>query len=463
MACEPALSIGSDDSAAARGSSIQPATPESVADRCPPGDTWRTLRPLPRCYVGSVIALGAGAIMSSAPSIVEQDVVLFASLATLSVVFSIAKVNLPIPRSVSTLSVCYVLDFTILLLLGRPAATLTASLSAWTQCAFRRRQPGPMYQALFSAASLALTVQATGFTYWALGGSKDLLPFPIEASIAAAAVFFVVNSGLVAAAVALSTRQSVVSVWTRHYLWSWPGYLLGFVIATAAATGIGRSGLWLLPFGLVSLALTYENFRAYVARLTESATDALTELPNVRGLRAYVAQELVRSRRDCTPLAFLLIDLNDFKSINDTYGHGAGDLALRQVARVIQQSIRPYDMCARYGGDEFVVVMPGCDVIDAHSRALAACAAVSAIHCEPMPGVELALSISVGSAVFPAEGASFDHLLAAADRRMFRNKARRSGKFLFLRPLDASRASGPREQHRQATKLGDRNSWTAWP
>src|SRR6266566_2169818 len=428
MAGERSLSTGSRDRAAARVSSIQPATRESVVDRYPPGDAWRTLRPLPRFYVSGVIALGAGAIMSSAPRIVEQDFVLFSSLATLSVVFSIAKVNLPIPRSVSTLSVCYVLDFTILLLLGRAAATLTASLSAWTQCAFRRRQPGPLYQALFSAASLALTVQATGFTYWMLGGSKDLaqLPFPIEASIAAAAVFFVVNSGLIAAAVALSTGQSVVSVWTRHYLWSWPGYLLGFVIATAAATGIGRSGLWLLPFGLVSLALTYHNFRSYVARLKESATDALTELPNVRGLRAYVAQELVRSRRQRTPVALLMVDLDGFKSINDTYGHRAGDLALAGVARCVQHSIRRYDICARYGGDEFVVILPGCDAVEAHRRAAAVRAAIAALRYEATPGVEVGLGATIGLAVFPNDAVTFDQLLAAADRRMFRDKVKRA-------------------------------------
>jgi diguanylate cyclase (GGDEF)-like protein len=448
MAGERVLSILGRDSTAAPDSSILQEPGESVADRHPPIDAWRTLRPLPRFFVGGVIALGAVAIIFSLPSMVEQHVALFTGLATLSVGLSIAKVNLPVPRSVSTLSVCYVIDFSILLLLGRPAATLTASLSAWTQCAFRRRQPGPAYQALFSAASLALTVQATGFTYWWLGGPKDLsqLPFPIEASLAAAAVYFVVNSGLIAAAVGLSTGQSVVGVWTGNYLWSWPGYLLGFVMATAAATRIGRSGLWLLPFGLVSLALTYQNFRIYVARLRESATDALTELPNVRGLRAEVAQELARSRRGRTPVAFLLIDLDGFKSINDTYGHRAGDQALRQVARCIQQSIRPYDICARYGGDEFVVVMPGCEAIDAHSRMTAVRAAVSAIYCAPMPGVELALSISIGSAVFPADGASLDQLLAAADKRMFRDKAKRALQreaavvrrpapgFLFLHP-----------------------------
>src|SRR6266581_2891576 len=211
-------------------------TSELAAERQAPVESWRTLRPLPRLYIGGVIAIGGIAIVCSVPRVAAQDLAPFAALAALSVALSIAKVNLPIPRSTSTLSVCYVLDFTILLLLGRPAATLTASLSAWSQCALRRRRPGPAYQALFSAASLAVTVQATGLTYSWLGGSPDVAPqsFMLEASIAAAAVFFVLNSGLVAAAVGLSTGQSVVGVWTGNYLWSWPGYLLGFVMATAA-------------------------------------------------------------------------------------------------------------------------------------------------------------------------------------------------------------------------------------
>src|SRR5262249_44115106 len=157
----------------------------------------------------------------------------------------------------------------------------TAALGAWSQCTFRRRRSSPSYQTWFSVGTLALTAQLAGLAYaWTSGAgvsaSEGLIqvsdrsgllgsPALVEAVIAAVVVFFVVHSPLVAVAVCLTTSPSAVDVWMRNCLWSWPGHLLGFSLAVGAAAGIGRSRMWLIPFALISLALTYENFKAYVA------------------------------------------------------------------------------------------------------------------------------------------------------------------------------------------------------
>ena len=387
--------------------------------------TWSELPPLARLYVTCVIVLGGAAIADAMPRLASEDVPLFAVLTILSIITSGAKVSLPVPRSTSTLTVCYVIDFTTFLLFGQPAATLTAAAGAWSQCVIRREYRTPAYQTWFSVAALALTVRATGAVY-ALFGRLPGVPGPLahlEAPLAAAAVFFVANSMLVAAAVALSTGQSTIQVWANTFLWSWPGHLVGFGLALAAAAGIGRSSFWLLPIAAVSLVLTYDNFKAYVARFTDSLTDPLTGLSNVRSLVQHVERELSRSRRDAAPLAVLLVDLDGFKAINDTHGHSAGDLALRQVALCLQQSTRTYDLCARYGGDEFVLAMPGCGADLAERKAASLRAAVAALRCEPKPGVRLPLRVSVGVGLCPDDGETLDALLAAADARMFENKA----------------------------------------
>jgi diguanylate cyclase (GGDEF)-like protein len=389
---------------------------------------WRSLRPSAQLYIGGVTALGGIAAVTAVLRMPGEDVPLFAILCALTLVTSVAKITLPVPRSGSTLSICYVIDFTTLLLLGPHAATLTAALGAWSQCTFRQRQATPAFQTWFSVGALAVTVRAAGVAYSVLGGEPGLAQsvFHVDAMAAASVVFFLANSLLVAAAVALSTQLSTLTVWRSNYLWSWPGHLLGFSLAVGAAVGVGRSGLWILPFALVSLALTYENFNAYVTRFTDSVTDALTGLPNVRYLTGHAAQELERARRSGSSLALMLIDLDGFKSINDTYGHHAGDVALRDVGASLQQSIRSYDLCARYGGDEFVAVLPGCGIDDARRKAAALQSAVAALAFEPKPGVKAPLRISAGVAIYPADGESFDALLASADTRMFEDKGDRA-------------------------------------
>jgi diguanylate cyclase (GGDEF)-like protein len=388
---------------------------------------WRALHPGARFYIASVIGLGAAALAISAPLIHDRDVPLFATLTLLSLIASFAKVSLPVPRSVSTLTACYVVDFTTLLLLGRPAATLVASAGAWSQCTFKCRRQRAAYQRWFSIGALALTVQITGLVYAWLGGEGDLprLPSHVIALIAAAAVFFLSNTWLVAGAVGLSTGQSIPRVWKSHYLWIWPGHLLGLTLAAVAAAGIGRSNLWLLPFAAASLAVTHDTFKTCVARFADSVTDPLTDLPNLRYLITHGGQELARATREGVSLAFVLIDLDGFKSINDTYGHRAGDRALRQVAECLLQSVRTYDICARYGGDEFVIVLPGCGIEDAQSKAAGIQNAIATLECEPVAGVTAQLRASVGIALFPDDGDTFEALLGAADRRMFQDKGER--------------------------------------
>jgi diguanylate cyclase (GGDEF)-like protein len=119
------------------------------------------------------------------------------------------------------------------------------------------------------------------------------------------------------------------------------------------------------------------------------------------------------------------MDLDNFKEINDTYGHHVGDRALREVSGVLRAAIRPYDICVRYAGDEFIVVLSGCGGEEAERKRLELQRAVDHLQFEPRPGKALPLAISIGASIFPHDGDSYEALLATADSRMYRDKTRR--------------------------------------
>lgn len=151
--------------------------------------------------------------------------------------------------------------------------------------------------------------------------------------------------------------------------------------------------------------------------------DALTGLANPRALQFQVARELARARRTSSPFSLVLLDLDDFKGINDEYGHLAGDRALQEVAKVLQQTTRPYDTCIRYGGDEFVVLLSASGSAEAEEQRRRVQEAVSMISLRSEDGREIPLRVSAGASVFPEDGETYERLLARADRRMYRNKA----------------------------------------
>jgi diguanylate cyclase (GGDEF)-like protein len=157
----------------------------------------------------------------------------------------------------------------------------------------------------------------------------------------------------------------------------------------------------------------------------DSLTDPLTGLPNTRFMFMHLQRELARADRLKSEVSLLVMDLNDFKEINDNHGHHIGDKALRAVAGMLRAAIRPYDICVRYAGDEFIVVLSGCGHEEAEAKRVELKQAIDELVFEPRPGVRLPLAISAGAAVFPHDGDSYESLLAKADSRMYRDKSQR--------------------------------------
>jgi diguanylate cyclase (GGDEF)-like protein len=157
----------------------------------------------------------------------------------------------------------------------------------------------------------------------------------------------------------------------------------------------------------------------------DSLTDALTGLPNRRSMFVHLSRELARAERLKSEVALIVMDVDGFKAINDTYGHQVGDHALREVAAALQCALRPYDLCVRYAGDEFIIVMADCsrEVADAKRRELQD--RIAEIELEVRPGRRIQLAVSAGAAVFPEDGTSYEALLADADHQMYRDKASR--------------------------------------
>jgi diguanylate cyclase (GGDEF)-like protein len=172
-------------------------------------------------------------------------------------------------------------------------------------------------------------------------------------------------------------------------------------------------------------AAVLSNSMVFERTQEDSLTDPLTALANTRSMFMYLTSELARATRMKTEVSLLVMDLDRFKDINDTYGHHIGDRALREVANVLRAAIRPYDMCARYAGDEFIVVLSGCGKEEAERKRLELQSAVDLLQFEPSPGKMRALAISIGAAVFPQDGENYETLLATADSRMYRDKTRR--------------------------------------
>ena len=172
-------------------------------------------------------------------------------------------------------------------------------------------------------------------------------------------------------------------------------------------------------------SVALENARLHRLVERQANTDGLTELPNRRHFEEALEGEISRAERFGGSLALILADLDDFKQVNDRYGHQAGDDVLQTFADILRATVREIDLPARYGGEEFAVLLPQTDLEGAQRLAERLCKALAARPMPTHPGALVAVTASFGVAAFP-DSPTPAALFAAADEALYR--AKRSGK-----------------------------------
>jgi two-component system cell cycle response regulator len=170
----------------------------------------------------------------------------------------------------------------------------------------------------------------------------------------------------------------------------------------------------------------------------EARTDPKTGLANMKHFSEACAMEIDRAGRFRRPLSVLMADLDHLREINNSRGHLAGDQVIRRVAEAIRRAVREYDLAARFGGDEFAVLMPESTLPDAVVVAERIRRAVESLS-DTAAGQSGPITVSVGVAQFPRDGKTATELLQAADRAVYQAKAfGRNRVFVFEDRLDAA-------------------------
>jgi diguanylate cyclase (GGDEF)-like protein len=189
-------------------------------------------------------------------------------------------------------------------------------------------------------------------------------------------------------------------------------------------------GLVVLSYVVVLGGTLLDNAQLFDQVSRMAASDSLTGLANHRRLLEALENEIERSRRNGRQFGVLLFDLDGLKKINDKYGHLTGSRAIKRVGMVLRSSSRMIDTPARYGGDEFALVLPEAGAREAEQAATRICEKLALDSEEPF------ISVSVGQSVYPTDGTTIEQLLGVADLALYKMK-RRGGEKFHLKHLAA--------------------------
>jgi diguanylate cyclase (GGDEF)-like protein len=281
----------------------------------------------------------------------------------------------------------------------------------WSEGPWERWRPRKVYE----AAALLVVLAVVGWVVFAGFLPADAKGYPLE---------FTCVPVLLWAALRFGRREVATAVVLLSGLAMW-GTLRGdgpFVRDTPNASILLLQAFMgmtaVLSLALAALVSGYAHAEAQLREL--AVTDALTGLPNYRRLLDVLRTEIARSDRSDRPFSVLFLDMDGLKRINDEHGHLAGSRAVCRVADILRRSCRKTDTTARFGGDEFVVVLPETDDADARLVADRISERLAAEADKP------ALSVSAGVAVYPRDGGTPATLLSAADRVLYEAKGQKT-------------------------------------
>ncbi|MFO7712673.1 MAG: diguanylate cyclase [Dehalococcoidia bacterium] len=200
-----------------------------------------------------------------------------------------------------------------------------------------------------------------------------------------------------------------------------------FIVASRERDAFSAKQIRLLEQVALQIATPIENSQLYAKAEQRARVDELTGLFNRRHFEERMKEELSRHGRHGTAFSVFILDLDGFKTYNDIYGHPSGDVLLAQVAKMIKGSIRNADQAFRYGGDEFIVILPDTNVNDAHVVA----ERVRKTLADEMKRKEVAVTCSIGLAGYPSDGVISGELVTVADTALYFAK-RTGGNRVYL-------------------------------
>jgi diguanylate cyclase (GGDEF)-like protein len=404
---------------------------QPVRRRIPAVRAWQ-LWALPRwlvCYVLAVVAVYGVAIgfAASSASVQPRDLAVFGVLLACSAA-SVELTRRAGENAGLIKDVFGVWELPVAILLP-PVFALVAPISriALQQWRIRRTLP---HRRVFTAAAIGLSLGAASVTFHGLAGAVHAadpgsLRFTVAWSLLAV-LSTVVNSGMNKLLVGIVVKgsdpgaQVVRSLFRREPLYN---DLAEMCIAVVIAYGV-MTNLFVAVFALPFVTLLQRSLR-HDQLVHASRVDGKTGLLNAATWEREAATQVARAARTRTPLAVALVDIDHFKTVNDTYGHLVGDRALREIGDAFKLLLRDYDLVGRFGGEEFVLLLPQTREHDAYRIAerVRTYIAGTPVRAADGPGADpVRVTVSIGVAALDSYRRDLTELLAAADGALYRAK-----------------------------------------